>query len=150
LLKACINNPYGGYIVKTLIFNHWANQLKLLTHKAKLRQLRYVNWGIEQSRGHKPNNQIKRRPSYKSFAETVRAPKLLQYHVPRQTRYIFEAFIKDIELKLIQGRTVFIDFSDTIRLYPCGLLLLMGLVEAWNDLFPGKLKANYPSDDRVC
>lgn len=123
--------------------------MKLLTYKAKLRQLRFVKWGNEKRCKCKPNKRINRRSGHDSHIKTVRVPKLLQYHVPRQTRYIFEEFTKDVEFNLNQGRSVLIDFSDTIRLYPCGLLLLMGLIESWNNSYPGKLQATYPLDDRV-
>lgn len=42
-----------------------------------------------------------------------------------------------------------IDLSGVERLYPCGLLLLMGHVDTWLSGYPGKMAASYPTDNVV-
>jgi len=44
---------------------------------------------------------------------------------------------------------VLIDFSQVERLFPCGVLILMGWVDEWVHEFPGLLSATYPKDDLV-
>jgi hypothetical protein len=81
---------------------------------------------------------------------TIRAPKRLQYYVPKEQRQVFEQFAAAVSDALRDGvDTVTIDFRDVERLYPCGVLLLMGLVDHWCQRYPGHLKGRYPSEDLV-
>lgn len=86
-----------------------------------------------------------RRP--KGFWVKIQPPERLVFHVKRRERERFERFVRSVERSLECGTGVIIDFSDIKRLYPCGLLLLMGLITEWLNLYPGRLKAKYPKDD---
>lgn len=77
------------------------------------------------------------------------APTRIRYYVSRELRLEFEEFAGHIEKMLGQGTQVTIDFRPTIQLVPCGVLLLMGLVDSWIERFPGKLTARYPLNDLV-
>lgn len=77
----------------------------------------------------------------------IQPPERLVFHVKRRERERFERFVRCVERSLECGNGVIIDFSDIRRLYPCGLLLLMGLITEWLNQHPGRLKAKYPKDD---
>lgn len=77
----------------------------------------------------------------------IQPPERLVFHVKRREREHFERFVRDVERALAGGVGVIVDFSDIKRLYPCGLLLLMGLITEWLNKYPGRLKAKYPKDD---
>lgn len=62
----------------------------------------------------------------------------------------FEQFIAQVEQALTSGvAEVMIDLASVERLYPCGVLLLMGLVDNWIERFPERLRGRYPKDDLV-
>ena len=77
------------------------------------------------------------------------APIRIRYYVPKELRREFEQFADQIETMLCRGAVVTIDFRPTVQLSPCGVLLLMGLVDSWLERFPGQLTARYPTNDLV-
>lgn len=77
----------------------------------------------------------------------VEPPKRLVYHTNKHQRSEFDIFVKRINSELAKGRKVTIDFREIVRLYPCGVLLLMGLIDQWKAEYPGLLGAKYPKDD---
>lgn len=88
-----------------------------------------------------------RRKAGKRLWSTVSPPQRLVFHAGKKTRVLFERFERSVERSLAGGVGVVIDFSEISRLYPCGLLLLMGLISDWRARFPGMLRARYPKDD---
>lgn len=81
--------------------------------------------------------------------DVIAAPEILRFHTPKAQRLLFEQFATSIERSLQVGNRVLIDFRPTERLYPCGVLLFMGLVDSWIERFPGRLTARYPVNDIV-
>jgi hypothetical protein len=95
------------------------------------------------------------RKSPKRFAgrkyplEIIQVPVHVRYYADKEQRKEFGRFLERIENYLICGRDVFLDFSRTTRLFPCGVLIVMGAVDDWVQRFPNRLSANYPSNDLV-
>lgn len=125
--------------------------MKLVTTEQLARQARKSKWamqGLEAANKRKAYSQRARRTRAGSAAWTIlKPPNRLAFHAPRKVREDFEKFVVNVNRRLWSGGKVTIDFSDIKRLYPCGLLLLMGLIDEWIDTYPGKLKAKYPKDD---
>lgn len=82
-----------------------------------------------------------------SLALVCCPPSRLRFHAPRKTRQAFEKFVADVSMYLAEGKKVEIDFRQVTRLYPCGVLLLMGCVDHWIGKYKGMLSARYPKDD---
>ena len=99
-----------------------------------------------------------RRSSRKGFTR-VASPKLplaivhvpvhVRYYADKEQRREFGRFLERVEHYLGLGRNVFLDFDNTKRLFPCGVLIVMGVVDDWVERFPNRLSANYPADDLV-
>lgn len=81
--------------------------------------------------------------------EVIHVPIHVRYYAPKEQRKEFGRFLERIEHFLVQGRNVYLDFSNTKRLFPCGVLIMMGVVDDWVQRFPNRLTANYPADDLV-
>lgn len=79
----------------------------------------------------------------------VTVPSHLRYYGPSKARQVVEAFLARIDERLQRGTRVKLDFGKVQRLYPCGLLLLMGWVDEWVDSYGPQITANYPTDDLV-
>jgi hypothetical protein len=62
---------------------------------------------------------------------------------------MFDEFTARVTSALKRGRSVRLDFADTVRLYPCGLLLFLGWLDDWLLAYPGQLTGTYPADDLV-
>jgi hypothetical protein len=74
----------------------------------------------------------------------------IRYYAPREQRNAVERFLASVERVLeTTPDSVLIDFSNVERLFPCGMLLLMGHIEDWVVRYPGRLTAKYPTDDLV-
>jgi len=80
---------------------------------------------------------------------TIVAPNKIIFHGDESVRNTFRQFISDISGKLGSEYRVKIDLSKVELLLPCGVLLLLSQVRGWTLKFPGKLSANYPSDEVV-
>lgn len=76
-------------------------------------------------------------------------PAQLRYYAPRDARRGIEQFFDQVNDLLASGREVRIDFRKCERLYPCGLLILMGWVDDWVSKYPGRITGVYPKDDLV-
>lgn len=87
--------------------------------------------------------------SLKHPLEIVHVPVHVRYYAHKDQRREFGRFLERVEHYLVQGRDVFLDFGKTKRLFPCGVLIIMGAVDDWVQRFPNRLSANYPSDDLV-
>lgn len=81
--------------------------------------------------------------------ERIAVPTQVRYHLPKEMRSVFETFVSSVQMALAAGAAVELDFRQTTSLYPCGLLLLMGLVDEWTDAYPNRLTARYPEGDIV-
>lgn len=79
----------------------------------------------------------------------VQVPVHVRYYAAKDQRKEFGRFLERVEHYLALGRNVFLDFSNTKRLFPCGVLIVMGVVDDWVQRFPNRVSANYPSDDLV-
>lgn len=82
-------------------------------------------------------------------ASVAAVPVHLRYYGSSTVRHVLEAFFLLVDSRLQKGHDVTLDFRKIERLYPCGLLLLMGWVDEWVQRFPGRISANYPNDDLV-
>ena len=83
-------------------------------------------------------------------AYVVASPTHLRFHGGPTVRKKFEKFLGEISEALEAGRVVRLDFSKTERLFPCGMLLLMGALDSWLEVYPPvKLTATYPQNDLV-
>ena len=87
--------------------------------------------------------------SPKHPVEVMHVPVHVRYYAPKEQRKEFGRFLERVEHYLVQGRSVYLDFSNTKRLFPCGVLIIMGVVDDWVQRFPNRLTANYPADDLV-
>lgn len=85
----------------------------------------------------------------KTAAVAVLAPIHVRYYSDKKQRKIFGKFLELVEQYLSNGKAVVLNFSDTKRLFPCGVLILMGMVDYWIKKFPDQLTAKYPTDDLV-
>jgi len=90
-----------------------------------------------------------RSTSLQSATRSIQVPAHLRYYADRHQREKFGGFLEQVEKSLALGRKVVLNFCDTKRLYPCGVLVFMGIVDDWIQRFPSRLSANYPSDDLV-
>jgi anti-sigma regulatory factor (Ser/Thr protein kinase) len=89
------------------------------------------------------------RSRQKDLLAIVRVPVHVRYYADKVQRKEFGRFLEQVENYLALGRDVFLDFSDTKRLFPCGVLIVMGVVDDWIQRFPNRLSANYPAVDLV-
>jgi hypothetical protein len=80
---------------------------------------------------------------------TILAPIYLRLYAKKEIRRETESFFEQLNRNLTNGKQVVIDFSPVERLFPCGLLILMGWVDEWISRFPGRLFAKYPKEDLV-
>lgn len=80
---------------------------------------------------------------------SIRVPMHVRYYADKKQRKVFGGFLDHVEHCLATGKSVALNFSETERLFPCGVLILMGMVDHWVDKFPNCLTANYPTDDLV-
>lgn len=90
----------------------------------------------------------------KTFAEkiisvSIRVPVYVRYYADKKQRKAFGGFLDHVEYCLSNGKSVTLNFSETKRLFPCGVLIVMGMVDHWVERFPNRLTANYPADDLV-
>lgn len=76
-------------------------------------------------------------------------PPQLRYYAGRSLRRPVEGFFSAVDRYLSQGRSVSLDFSAVERLFPCGMLILMGWVDEWTQRYPGRVTGVYPSNDLV-
>lgn len=90
-----------------------------------------------------------RSPALQSVARLIQVPVHLRYYADKKQRKEFGGFLEQVEKSLALGRKVFLNFCGTKRLFPCGVLIFMGIVDDWIHRFPNRLSANYPSDDLV-
>jgi hypothetical protein len=97
---------------------------------------------------HSANRRHSRISSASQSVQVV-APRHLRLYATKGVRRETESFFENVNLNLILGRSVVIDFSKLERLFPCGVLVFMGWVDEWVSMFPEKLRANYPKDDLV-
>lgn len=90
-------------------------------------------------------------PVVKIAATTVSipVPVNVRYYADKRQRKFFAIFLERVEQALRDGKIVMLDFSSTERLFPCGVLIVMGMVDHWIKKFPHRLTANYPTDDLV-
>jgi hypothetical protein len=79
----------------------------------------------------------------------IPVPNQLRFHGSKATRETFDGFADRVAMALRDGRRVRLDFSGTERLFPCGMLLFLGLLDKWQRTHPEKLSATYPQDDVV-
>lgn len=90
------------------------------------------------------------RPSgQKPPVTSINVPMHVRYYADKAQRKEFGRFLERVEQCLVLGRNVFLNFSLTKRLFPCGVLIVMGVVDDWIQRFPNQLSSNYPSDDLV-
>lgn len=87
--------------------------------------------------------------SPRHLLEVIHVPVYVRYYAPKEQRKEFGRFLERVENYLVQGKNVSLDFSNTKRLFPCGVLIIMGVVDDWVQRFPNRLTANYPADDLV-
>lgn len=80
---------------------------------------------------------------------SILVPVHVRYYANKDQRKEFGRFLERVEHYLVLGRKVFLDFSVTKRLFPCGVLIVMGVVDDWVQRFPSRVSANYPADDLV-
>lgn len=80
---------------------------------------------------------------------TLVAPETFAYDTSRDKRREVEKFARTLASTLSAGRTVFIDFSRTTKLHPCGVLLFLALLERLCKEYPGRIKGSYPENDVV-
>lgn len=118
-------------------------------------------WLVRQQRTNAMREQRARgferaRANKKAAAEAVargpvrrRVPAQLRYYARREFRREVELFFEQVNEILADGKSVLIDFSPVQRLYPCGVLVLMGWVDEWVQKYPGLLTATYPKVDLV-
>ena len=97
----------------------------------------------------KGRKRIARPVSLKLPLEIIDAPVHLRYYADKEQREDFGQFLERVEHYLLLGRKVVLDFGKTKRLFPCGVLIVMGVVDDWVERFPNQLSANYPTDDLV-
>jgi hypothetical protein len=64
-------------------------------------------------------------------------------------RRLFHNFESEVTALLNDGYRVRLDLRPLARLFPCGLLLFMGLVEHWVATHHGRISAVYPENDLV-
>jgi hypothetical protein len=77
-------------------------------------------------------------------------PADLRYYARRKYRRVVEDFFQDVDTILrVTHRNVLLDFSRVEKLFPCGVLILMGWVDEWVNKYPGRISATYPKDDLV-
>lgn len=79
----------------------------------------------------------------------IKVPVYVRYYAGKDQRKKFGRFLERIENHLIMGKSVFLDFTETKQLFPCGVLIVMGAVDDWVKRFPNRLSANYPTNDLV-
>ena len=89
------------------------------------------------------------RSRQKSAVVIVHVPVHVRYYANKEQRKKFGRFLEQVENHLALSRIVFLDFSNTKRLFPCGVLIVMGVVDDWVQRFPNRVFANYPTDDLV-
>jgi hypothetical protein len=81
--------------------------------------------------------------------ELIQVPEHVRYYSHKEQRKTFGKFLEQVEYYLANGKQVCLDFSRTKRLFPCGVLIVMGAVDDWIQRFPRMLSASYPPDDLV-
>lgn len=125
--------------------------MRLQSRDFKERNMRLSRWGMERriaaNRPPKKSRRDSRNVGTSIEWVKIQPPERLVFHVGKKARMEFERFVRRVENCLDCGRGAVIDFTDIKRLYPCGLLLLMGLIRKWLSAYPGHLKARYPKDD---
>lgn len=77
----------------------------------------------------------------------VLVPTHLKYYSPRKPRLEIESFFENTDLLLRSGKSVILDFGKVERLYPCGVLILMGWVDEWVAKYSERITAKYPKND---
>lgn len=128
--------------------------MKRLNEKQKARCARNAAKGMRarirdvssrhRNRSSKTKTKIERRA-----AVSILVPMHVRYYAEKEQRKVFAGFLEQVEKCLAVGKTVTLDFAKTTRLFPCGVLVVMGVVDHWIQTFPGKLHGTYPSDDLV-
>jgi hypothetical protein len=83
------------------------------------------------------------------LTRVILVPDHLRYYARKKIRKVIEDFFAEVDDRLKNGQQVILDFSKVERLYPCGLLILMGWVTEWTKDFPRKISAKYPKNDLV-
>ncbi|MDO8440221.1 MAG: ATP-binding protein [Polaromonas sp.] len=78
---------------------------------------------------------------------SILVPVYVRYYADKKQRNAFGEFLDHVEYCLSKGKNVSLNFSETKRLFPCGVLIVMGMVDHWTEKFPNRLTANYPADD---
>ena len=91
----------------------------------------------------------RRKPAQRSLTVSMQVPAHVRYYADKKQRKEFGGFLERVEQSLVLGKNVFLDFNGTKRLFPCGVLIIMGVVDDWIQRFPNRLSANYPFDDLV-
>lgn len=82
-------------------------------------------------------------------AVSILVPIHVRFYADKKQRKAFGGFLEQVEKNLSFGKTVILDFAQTKRLFPCGVLVLMGVVDHWIQSYPGRLQGTYPGDDLV-
>lgn len=124
--------------------------MKRLTREQRDRNSRKSRWAIELRsywNARRRGRTEARLGSGRAPVKTCVPPSRLIYHAPRRVREQFDRFSNEVTRHLKSGTKVVVDFRKIERLYPCGVLLLMGLVDFWTTKYPGMVGAKYPKDD---
>jgi hypothetical protein len=80
---------------------------------------------------------------------SILVPIHVRYYDNKKQRKIFGGFLDHVDAGLSEGKNVILDFAQTRKLYPCGVLVVMGMVDHWVQCYPGQLTGTYPTDDLV-
>lgn len=127
--------------------------MKLPTREQRERERRLA---IYEEQGKRRNYLERRRAAArkglhpKRFGAFIAAvPRSVRFHGSTGTQQEFASFAASVDTALRGGRRVCIDFTQTERLFPCGMLLLLGWLESWLTDFPNRLYGRYPANDLV-
>ena len=128
--------------------------MKKLSAKQKLRSMRCAAKKMRlRTQAAAARKRIKLRKPKSSFNSqatiSILVPFHVRYYADKKQRRIFSAFLDHVEQSLAVGKIVTLNFNETVRLFPCGVLIVMGMVDHWIAKFPNRLTANYPEDDLV-
>lgn len=128
--------------------------MKKLNEKQKDRCARNAAKGMQARvriatlrRRHRSNKAKK--TTEKRVVASIRVPLHVRYYADKKQRKAFGGFLEHVEQNLSFGKNVILDFAQTKRLFPCGVLVLMGVVDHWIQSYPGRLHGTYPVDDLV-
>ena len=71
---------------------------------------------------------------------SIPVPLYVRYYDEKKQRTIFAGFLERVERGLLAGKRVTLNFVETKRLFPCGVLIVMGMVDHWIQKFPNRLR----------